>query len=254
MSAIAFSGVKDSGKTISSKIYRYLYVKWLWDEGSSFEEFKDIINIIILLDGLSFATNIKEILSIILDIDIKYFNDRGYKDKFWFNPYSRTFISENKLKERVTKRRTLVCQDTKQIKYDSFNDEDFFVRLRTIIQWFGTVRTIMQWFGTDVAQKHFGNNVWINSIINKIKDNPNNLFIIDDVRFKAEYEACLNNNIPVYKIINSKFTSKDKHVSETDLDSMIWDEDKIIVWNGEDLEELYNKIKKIFDYEFTRSK
>lgn len=244
MSAIAFSGAKDSGKTISAKIYQYLYISLLWDEGPSFEEFKDNINIIELLDGLSFATNIKKILSIILDIDIKYFNDRDYKDKFWFNPYSRSFISEDKLKERVNKRRTLVCQDTEQIKYNSFNDEDFFVRLRTI----------MQWFGTDVAQKHFGKNVWINPIINKIKDNPNNLFIIDDVRFKAEYGACLNNNISVYKIINSKFNSKDKHVSETDLDSIIWDEDKIIVWNGEDLKSLYNQIKNIFENDGKRSK
>ena len=145
MSAIAFSGVKDSGKTISSKIYRYLYVKWLWDINSSFEKFIYNIDSIQCLNTLSFAT------------------------------------------------------------------------------------------------------------INKIKDNPNNLFIIDDVRFKAEYEACLNNNIPVYKIINSKFTSKDKHVSETDLDSMIWDEDKIIVWNGEDLESLYNQIKNIFENESKRS-
>lgn len=243
MSAIAFSGVKDSGKTISSKIYRYLYVKWLWDINPSFEKFIDNIDTIECLNTLSFATNVKKVLSIILNIDIKYFNDRDYKDKFWFNPYSRTFISENKLKERVTKRRTLICQNTEQIKYNSFNDEDFFVRLRTI----------MQWFGTDVAQKHFGNNVWINPIINKIKDNPNDLFIIDDVRFKAEYEACLNNNISVYKIINSKFTSKDKHVSETDLDSMIWNEDKIIVWNGEDLESLYNQIKNIFENESKRS-
>lgn len=244
MPAIAFNGSKDSGKTISAKIFNYLITCELWEDTPSFKEFKNNIQDIESSRILSFATNLKRVLSIILGIDINRFNDRDYKDNFWFNPYSRKFISNTKLNERILTKRTLKIENYHQIRYDIFNDEDVYIRLRLLLQW----------FGTDIGQRYFGKNIWINSVINKIKDYPSGYYIIDDVRFKAEYGACINNNINVYKIINSKLNSKDTHISENDLDSIMWNTDKIIVWNGEDLEELYNKIKKIFDYEFTRSK
>lgn len=244
MSAIAFNGSKDSGKTISAKIFNYLITCELWEDTPSFKEFKNIIQDVETINILSFATNLKKALSITLDINIHCFNDREYKDKFWFNPCSRSFITDTKLNKRILTKRTLKIENYHQIGYDIFNDKDVYIRLRLLLQW----------FGTDIGQRYFGKNIWINPVIRKIKDNPSSYYIIDDVRFKAEYDTCINNNINVYKIINSKLNSKDTHISENDLDNIMWNTDKIIIWNGEDLEELYNKIKKIFDYEFTRSK
>ena len=83
--------------------------------------------------------------------------------------------------------------------------------------------------------------LWIDTTLTNL--NPNNVYIIDDVRFKNEVEKIKQLGGMIIKINRPSLKSNDTHISETEMDSIL-NYDEFIVNNG-GLQDLYKKIKSI---------
>lgn len=136
----------------------------------------------------AFADALKDQISLLLGIPKSNLYDEHYKKSI--------FINKNDLS---------VCMDG----FKKSNREDYW-----------TLREFMQYFGTDVMQKAFGKNVWINKVNNKIIKDNTTYAIITDVRFKSEYDYVKNNNGIIIKVINPNLESTDAHISENDLNDV----------------------------------
>ena len=96
-------------------------------------------------------------------------------------------------------------------------------------------RKHMQLISTDLIRNYFGDDVWINYLIKNIDKKP---FVIDDVRFKNEYEIFNTFNVISIRIIRNN-EIKNEHISETNLNDIKTD---YTIINDNDLNKLYNKI------------
>ena len=142
----------------------------------------------------------------------------------------------------------------------NLNDNDYEKNKEKIDnRWNITPRKMMQFIGTEVFQykiqellPDIGRDFWIKSLLsdkllNNIKNNDHKI-VISDLRFIHEYENLKKLNIPfiVIKVTNNRIKNIDNHVSETEhLKIPINYEIK----NNGSLEELYNNINEIFNYQ-----
>lgn len=103
-----------------------------------------------------------------------------------------------------------------------------------------TIRQLMQYFGTEICQKHFGKNVWINTVLN----NPNNL-IISDLRFKAEAEAVKKRNGMLVYIYRANI-KPGNHASEKEVIELLNNRKfDFIINNDSSLESLFYKVRAL---------
>ena len=126
-------------------------------------------------------------------------------------------------------------------------------------RWDTTPRKIMQFIGTEVFQykiqellPNISRNFWIKSLLSdelldNIKNN-NHKIVISDLRFLHEYENLKQLNIPlvVIKVTNNKIKNIDNHISETEHLKIPIDYE---IENNGNLQELYDNINKIFNYQ-----
>jgi len=126
-------------------------------------------------------------------------------------------------------------------------------------RWNTTPRKIMQFIGTEVFQykiqeliPNISRNFWIKSLlsdelINNINNN-NHKIVISDLRFIHEYENLKQLNIPlvIIKVTNNKIKNIDNHISETEHLKIPIDYE---IENNGTLQQLYDNINKIFNYQ-----
>ena len=138
-------------------------------------------------------------------------------------------------------------------KYFSYPVYDFTEKQKNnfLDGWGLTLGTMLQKLGTDVLRDGFNKQIWINCVINKIKDlPPEEIVIITDVRFKNELEmlkrkGCVCIRIEGDPIKAAEESTRNKqHQSETDLDDMVFD---YHIVNDGSLEDLDKKINIIVD-------
>lgn len=85
--------------------------------------------------------------------------------------------------------------------------------------WNITPRKLMQLIGTEMFRKNFRYDVWVKVFEKKILNNPNNFFVVADVRFNNEAEMVIRNNGIVIKILrNSDNVVNVSHESEKGID------------------------------------
>ena len=126
-------------------------------------------------------------------------------------------------------------------------------------RWNTTPRKIMQFIGTEVFQykiqeliPNISRNFWIKSLLSdELLDNINNnnhKIVISDLRFIHEYENLKQLNIPlaVIKVTNNKIKNIDNHISETEHLKIPIDYE---IENNDTLQQLYDNINKIFNYQ-----
>jgi len=78
---------------------------------------------------------------------------------------------------------------------------------------FMTIREVLQYLGTEVFRKMYSD-VWIDTLVRRIKkDNPK-IALVCDVRFDNEIELLKKNDAIVIGLKRDLFDSKDTHVSE----------------------------------------
>ena len=142
----------------------------------------------------------------------------------------------------------------------NLNDNDYEINKEKIDnRWNITPRKMMQFIGTEVFQykiqellPDIGRDFWIKSLLsdkllNNIKNNDHKI-VISDLRFIHEYENLKKLNIPfiVIKVTNNRIKNIDNHVSETEYLKIPINYE---IKNNGSLEELYNNINEIFNYQ-----
>ncbi len=108
-----------------------------------------------------------------------------------------------------------------------------------------TARDLMQLIGTDLFRK-LNNNVWVNALINKIRNSNHEIVIVSDCRFPNEIEAIKKNNGLVIRLNRNPY--KSEHISESVLDANCYDWsnfDYIINNEHMTVREQFEKIKRI---------
>lgn len=108
------------------------------------------------------------------------------------------------------------------VNYFGFTREQVYdQRLKEIEDkfWNITPRKLMQLIGTEMFRKNFRYDVWVKVFEKKILNNPNNFFVVADVRFNNEAEMVIRNNGIVIKILrNSDNVVNMSHESEKGID------------------------------------
>lgn len=103
-----------------------------------------------------------------------------------------------------------------------------------------SVRELLQRFGTEVGREMFGENFWVDCIMEQIHtENPDNA-VISDIRFQNETDICT----VVLKIERGMSSSVDVHKSEKlDISKEYFHS---IIKNNGTIEELHTKVDKLF--------
>lgn len=107
------------------------------------------------------------------------------------------------------------------------------------------VRRLLQHIGTEMGRDIFGDNIWVNLVMNQIE--PNKDYVITDVRFQNEVDAIHLACGEVWRVIRPFYDNNvgTKHSSESKIDSL--DTDKIIINNGT-IKDLEEKVLGIYEY------
>lgn len=174
---------------------------------------------------VSFASRLKETLSTMLEIPVKQFNNRDFKEN--------CYIYFPTLELTRTPPENKILSDNKFVKYLQRNDYSF------IQEYYITIRQLMQYFGTEVCQTYFGKKIWILLTLKSDKS------IISDLRFKTEYsEIKAKHGYTIY--VNRPGILPGNHASEKEVQELFLNKafDYTIINNGS-IEDLFNECKTL---------
>lgn len=224
---IAIGGFRNAGKDTSAMMLQFLmnspkifhtyfmykWYRWVFVTGK--------------YTVTSFAHPLKRTLAALLDIDIRKFEDRIFKETYYI--YFPTLTITNK------------PDCTKVISEGKFsrmiNNQDLSFLKNSYI----TIRQLLQVFGTECMRNTFGDKIWILSTLK----NQNNL-IISDLRFKAEWESVKELNGKVL-LIQRNICKPGSHASEREIqelqDNNAFD---LVIQNNGTLKDLFKSIKKLY--------
>ena len=115
----------------------------------------------------------------------------------------------------------------------------------TQISWLNiSFRQLLQSLG-EAVRCQINENFWVYSMLATYQDSD--FWIVSDVRYKNEADELLSRGALLIRI-NRESNNSDTHQSEVDLDS--YDKFSYIIENDGSLEDLYNKVKKIYQTVF----
>lgn len=176
---IAIQGLKGSGKDEVAKFLRYLLGTPSWMHQywmAKLLNFKPLRNKWVIS---RYASKLKEILSIIMNVDCNRFEDREFKEKYFFdfNNYKLMFIDNVPKDKLITDKK--FCNLIKQNRLEEINKNYIL-----------SIRQILQFFGTEICRKFLGDNLWIHCTLNDKHQNV----IIADQRFIVENNTLLNSD------------------------------------------------------------
>lgn len=110
-----------------------------------------------------------------------------------------------------------------------------------------TIRKAMQHIGTNIFRK-INDRIWINLLVDKIKNNLDCNLIITDIRFQNELDVIKSTFENQTKVISIKIVrdgiEKMNHESENSVDNIVCD---FILYNNDTREKLFEKFKKIIE-------
>lgn len=224
---ISISGVRGSGKdTVTSMLQYCLSVPKIFRQYWIYKHFNKIISP--KYKKLAFADPLKRMLSILLNIPISKFNNRHFKEDCVINISTLDFILPTSTENK-----------------DWLSDSKFNKMVKTLdpelTQSKLTIRQLMQYFGTEICQKYFGRNVWINSTLK----HANGPTIISDLRFKAECEAIKKHNGFIIYVSRTGY-SFGQHASEREMEELLnTNQYDCVIENNGSLEDLFNKVKSL---------
>ena len=222
---IAVSGVKGSGKDITSDMFQYcLSVPKPFRQYWIYKFFRKFIHL--KYKKIAFADPLKGMLAVLLNIPVEKFNNREFKENYVIN------LNTLKVFPKANSNNTI--SDSRFTKLAKNLDLSLF-------EYDLTIRQLMQYFGTSIARTFFGENVWINSTLKLASKN----IIISDLRFKNELEEVKKlKGICVY--VNRPNYTFGQHASEREMEELLNNNkyDHVINNNGS-IKDLFNKVKAI---------
>lgn len=223
---IAISGLRNSGKSTASDMLYFCKNTWKLFHTYFWYKHKSFVPKFHNYKIVAFAENLKQMLSVLLNIDRKKFDDRDFKENYYIN-LKKLYITNSKHAPELMKLSD--NKFSKLIQNGSININNYL-----------SIRQLMQYFGTEVMRKYFGKDIWILSTL-KYKHN----MIISDLRFKNEAEYVKYNHGKII-YISRKSCKPTQHVSEKEviemLDNNVYD---CIINNDTTLKDLFNQIKNI---------
>lgn len=224
---IAVSGVKGSGKdSVSSMLQYCLSVHKMFRQYFFYKYFRKLISP--KYQKLAFADPIKRILSILLNVPVSKFNNRHFKEDCVVNISTLEFTL------------SAFTDDANKLSDSKFNRMIKSLDPE-LVQSNLTIRQLMQYFGTEICQKYFGRNVWINCTLR----HANKPTIISDLRFKAEFEAVKNKNGIIIYVNRPNYTFGE-HASEKEMKELLENNKyDFIIDNNSTVKDLFNEIKSI---------
>lgn len=224
---IAFCGLKATGKDTSAQMLKYLlntpkclHFYWMYKHFGFLGNYGK-------WKITSFAKPLKQVLSIILGVPVKLFEDRNFKE-FWVANLKDTevkFLSRNSNLHPISDK--LFSKHAKSHNVTSLQKYDLTIR-----QW-------LQYVGTDVLRSFISENVWINATLRR--DN----IIISDLRFKQEFNA-LDHYKSFRILIERPGCEPGNHISEQEILELKTNRNfEGYINNNGTLKDLFYKIKEI---------
>lgn len=243
---IGIAGNKNAGKDTIANMINYIfkrgvtkasYADWALQKAKLYNMQDRIIH---------FADANKDILSILFPIDRIYFDSRKYKDELYYNLTTGSFV-DSIIAEYDKRYRVITIDMLKEHSLNyiiKHNDSNYNTKYDAI-----KLRTLLQYFGTEICRNQLGDDIWINTTMNKATRIAvsRRVCIIADVRFTNEADRirCVN-DLPLYgrvvKIVRNadKTDSNSKHESEQGINNY----DYLIENNGS-LMQLFYKVLDI---------
>lgn len=233
---IGISGVLNSGKdTVGSMLY-YIFKNGTaatYREWSIKYDFPDLL--MSNVPCVHFADFNKFILSEFYNIPIECFYDRKYKDELWYSFSTKMFINEEVVyKEKYFNISMIHLSGDNLNELVSRNDGKVCIKLRTL----------MQYFGTNIVRNQVGNDIWSNKTIRDaiLLANRHGICLIPDVRYNNEAEAIKRQNNSFVLKLNRTTNNVVNHSSE-ELDIKDSNIDTVIDNNDTKLALFYNVVK-----------
>ena len=221
---IAISGLKNSGKDLTAHMIRYCFFFFIWMR--QYWLYCLVYDFIVSkYEITSFASSMKEALSVLINVPVEKFNDRDFKENWYINLQSIhiTAFPDNNL--MITDK-----QLSRMIKSKKLN---------AISNYYISIRQLLQIFGTEIIREYFGNNFWV---LRTLSDKDN--IIISDLRFINEYEQVKNNNGIVIYIDRNQIPGS--HRSESEVIELFQNNKfDYIINNDGSIENLFNKVSDL---------
>lgn len=231
---IAIQGYKGSGKDEVAK-----YLNYLLNTPSCLHSYEiasalKFMPLPIMFVGrwrvVHYADKLKEMLAVMMNVDKSKFDDREFKEYFYFD-FENFTLYDSRIKNSGKELTDKIF--ARELKKENKN-------LAT--QYNLSIRQILQYFGTDIMRKYFGDKLWIHSTLHSGKGKN---IIIADQRFIIENEIVKENNAFIVHITRKGCTSG-VHSSEKELSTLLKEKNyNILLTNNGTLKELFNKCKTI---------
>lgn len=225
---IAFCGLKATGKDTSAQMLKFLlntpkcfHFYWIYKHFSFLGNYGK-------WKVTYFAKPLKQVLSVILGVPVKWFEDRDFKE-FWvanLKDSKITHLSQGNL-------------NIHPISDKLFSKAAKLHDVETLQKYDLTIRQWLQYIGTDVLRKLVSENIWINATLRR------NNIIISDLRFKQEFES-LDYHKSFRILIERPGCEPGNHASEKEVMELKANRTfEGYINNDGSLKDLFYKIKKL---------
>lgn len=221
-------GLKGSGKDVSANMLQYCLSvpKWMrkyW----LYKAFKNIIHHKFII--VRFADPLKEMLSVMLRIDVSRFEDRDFKENYYVNFNTLTIHHKD------------VINRNKILSDNKFSKMAKNLSPHLTSDYYLSIRQILQFFGTEIMRYYFQDKLWILNTFMHCEDN----LIISDLRFKVEYKESKRFGATIVHI-NRPQCEIGSHSSEREIMDLYNDKQyDYLINNDGSLKDLFNNIKNI---------
>lgn len=101
------------------------------------------------------------------------------------------------------------------------------------------IRRLLQVFGTEVGRSLLGSNVWTDVVFKQIDAEPNERWIIPDVRFENEAQEIIKRNGDVWRINRHSHGAVNQHTSEHAMDNFLF---KHVIYNDGTIDDLSDEV------------
>lgn len=234
---LAIQGNKGSGKDLTATYFLYLlntpeFMHHYWlAKFLNFKPFRKNWKIV------KYADPLKKMLAILLNVPVERFEDRDFKENWYFDFNNYKFYHSYILDKSE------IIADREFSRKLNKGDLDVILKYKL------SIRQILQCFGTDIMRRFFGDKLWINITLSS----PDENLIIADQRFCVENEAVQEYENVIVHITRPGYEAGN-HPSEKELTKLFQKKqyDYFIENNGTK-EDLFYKCKETLNYEWNNA-